>query len=124
MPDRVVDASVLVALAFGEPRAAEARELINGATLHAPSILLYELCSAAWQKTRRHPDRAETMASSLRLALAADVALQPVPPRELLSLAVETGLIVYDASYLWVARDLGCELLTFDARLARAARAI
>ena len=30
--------------------------------------------------------------------------------------------IAFDAAYLWVARELKCELLTFDERLARAAR--
>ena len=44
------------------------------------------------------------------------------PSADLLSLALETGLTAYDASYLWVAKSLGCELLTFDEQLARAAR--
>ncbi len=122
MLDKVVDASVLIAFAFGEPRAAEARELIAGVALHAPNLLPYELCSAALHKTRMHPQQGLTIASDLNVALAIDVALEAVSSSALLPLALETGLTAYDASYLWLARNLGCELLTFDERLARAAR--
>jgi predicted nucleic acid-binding protein len=124
MPDRVVDASVLVAFAFQEPRAGEARELVESFTLHAPSLLPYELCSAALRKMRQHPAHALVIAAGLRLALAVDIRLRPVPFPNLLALALETGLTAYDASYLWVAKSLGCELLTFDQRLARAARIV
>jgi len=122
MLDKVVDASVLIAFAFGEPRAAEARELMAGVALHAPNLLLYELCSAALHKTRMHPQRALSITSDLNVALAIDVALEAVSSSALLSLALETSLTAYDASYLWVAKSLGCELLTFDEQLAHAAR--
>ena len=39
---------------------------------------------------------------------------------DVVSLADETGLTVYDACYLWLARLLKCELLTFDKKLAAA----
>jgi predicted nucleic acid-binding protein len=32
-----------------------------------------------------------------------------------------TGLSAYDASYLWLARDLDVELVTLDRQLAKAA---
>ena len=35
-------------------------------------------------------------------------------------LATATRLTAYDASYLWLARDLGIELITLDNRLAAA----
>jgi hypothetical protein len=41
MPVKVVDASVLAALAFGEPRADEAASLLSGADLYAPDLLPY-----------------------------------------------------------------------------------
>ncbi len=40
-----------------------------------------------------------------------------------LELAAATGLTAYDASYLWLARQLGAELVTLDRQLARAAAA-
>ena len=37
-----------------------------------------------------------------------------------LDLAERTGLTVYDASYLWLARQPEAELVTLDVRLAKA----
>jgi predicted nucleic acid-binding protein len=39
-----------------------------------------------------------------------------------MDLAVQTQLTAYDAAYLWLARHLGAELVTFDATLKAAAR--
>ena len=36
------------------------------------------------------------------------------------ALALATGLTAYDASYLWLTRKLGAELVTLDQQLARA----
>jgi predicted nucleic acid-binding protein len=38
----------------------------------------------------------------------------------ILDLAEATGLTAYDASYLWLARALGAELVTLDRKLAAA----
>ncbi len=37
------------------------------------------------------------------------------------ALALTTGLTTYDASYLWLARQLGAELVTLDRQLDAAA---
>ncbi len=39
-----------------------------------------------------------------------------------LRLAAATGLSVYDASYLWLARERDADLITLDRRLAAAYR--
>ncbi len=39
-------------------------------------------------------------------------------------MAIETGLSVYDASYLWLAGSLAADLVTLDERLARASEAL
>ena len=124
MPDKVVDASVIAALAFLESRAEEARDLLGNATLFAPEILPYELASVALKKTRDLPSRRFDIATRLRDALSLEVELVPVAPHELLELALKTNLTVYDAAYLQIARRLGCPLVTFDAKLARHARRI
>jgi predicted nucleic acid-binding protein len=36
-------------------------------------------------------------------------------------IALATRLTAYDASYLWLARELGAELVTLDGALERAA---
>jgi predicted nucleic acid-binding protein len=33
------------------------------------------------------------------------------------------GMLTYDASYLWLSRQLGAELVTLDRQLAKAATA-
>ena len=38
---------------------------------------------------------------------------------EILVLALETGLTTYDASYLYLSRSLGADLVTFDEQLQR-----
>jgi predicted nucleic acid-binding protein len=124
MPDKVVDASVIAALAFEESRADEAEDLLRDARLFAPEILPYELASVALKKSRGLPSERFDIASRLRVALSLGVELIPIPPVELLQLALETNLTIYDAAYLQAARGLGCPLVTFDAKLARQARRI
>jgi predicted nucleic acid-binding protein len=124
MPDKVVDASVVAALAFEESRSDEAGDLLRDATLFAPQILPYELASVALKKIRGLPSARFGIAAGLRAALLLEIELVPVDPIELLELALETALSAYDAAYLHVARQLGCPLVTFDAKLARHARRI
>jgi predicted nucleic acid-binding protein len=124
MPDRVVDASVIAAIVFEEPRADEAEALLRDASLFAPEILPYELSSVALKKTKAEPSRRFEIAVRLRQALATQIELVQMAPLELLTLALETNLTIYDAAYLQAARRLGCPLVTFDAKLARHARRI
>lgn len=56
MPGKVADASVLGAVVFGEPRAAEARSLLAGADLYEPVLLAYELASIARKKIGIYPE--------------------------------------------------------------------
>lgn len=48
--------------------------------------------------------------------------LAPAQHKAVLDVALETGLPVYDAAYLWLARSLKLPLATFDEAQARAAR--
>ena len=124
MPDRVVDASVIAAMAFEEPRAEEAEDLLRDATLFAPEIFPYELVSVALKKTKVVPLQSFDIGMRLREALSIRIKLVSMAPLELLQLAVETNLTIYDAAYLQAALRLGCPLVTFDAKLARHARRI
>lgn len=117
MPAKVVDASVLGAVAFNEPEKAEALRLIGDAELYAPSLLAYELTSIARKKVIRHPEARGPLASALRDALSANLHWVEVDHNEALDLSVELGLSSYDAAYLWLARRLNAPLVTFDARL-------
>ena len=122
-PIAVVDASALAAVAFNEPLAAEMSRRLADRQLVAPRLLAYELTNAAVRKLRRHPDQATLIRAGLVRALSSDFALfwSDVDTAPVLDLALETGLTAYDASYLWLARHLGAELVTLDSELAAAA---
>ncbi len=121
MPDRVADASLLGAVVFGEPRADEAASLLQGVALYGPTLLPYELCSIARKKILQLPEQREAVLQSLEMALSLNIRWVEVDQLQVASLALETGLTVYDASYLYVARSLGIPLITFDRQLQAAA---
>ena len=122
MPDRVVDASVFAAASFREPRQREAERLIAGVRLFAPTLLRYEMANIAVKKISDAPQQRETLVESLQRFLRLNIDFREVDCRQVVELATLTGLTAYDASYLFVARELGMPLLTFDAQLARVAR--
>ena len=122
MPAKVLDASVLGALIFGEPRAKEALSLLEGAELYAPPLLAYELTSVARKKALKYPQLRERISEALEIGLSLDINWTEVDHLEVLRLALETGLTTYDASYLYLARSLSVPLLTFDERVAAKAK--
>jgi predicted nucleic acid-binding protein len=117
MPGKVVDASVLGAVVFQEPRLAEAVALLQGAELYAPTLLAYELASIARKKALLNPPSAPDLLANLEDAQAMDIRWMEVNHPAVVRLALDTGLTTYDASYLYVARHLGLVLVTFDQRL-------
>ena len=117
MPAKVVDASVLGALIFGEPRAGEAAALLEGADLYAPALMAYELTHIAQKKSAQFPDQLGSFQEALEAALLMDIRWRDVIHSAVLRLALETGLTTYDSCYLYLSRFLGAELATFDERL-------
>jgi predicted nucleic acid-binding protein len=124
MPVKVVDASAIAALMFGEPEASEAAARLRGATLAAPALLPFEVASVCLKKLTRHPEQRELLFAAFRLFKRLEIAQHHVELQETVELAQQAGLSVYDASYLWLARHLRAELVTIDARLARASAGI
>jgi predicted nucleic acid-binding protein len=120
MPAKVVDASVLAAIAFQEPRFAEAVALLEDTELHAPTLLAYELTSVARKKALLYPSLVRELAANLEDALSTEVQWAEVDHREVLALALATGLSTYDASYLYLALILNVPIVTFDEGLRRA----
>ena len=120
MPGKVVDVSVIAAIAFQETRALEAQAILEGADLAAPHLLGYELANVARNKTLRNPQILETIREGLLGALQLEIQWQEVDHLAVLELALETGLTAYDATYLYVAQTLGIPLVTFDQQLQAA----
>ena len=87
------------------------------ARLVAPSMRGFELANVCLIKARRHPEQREALTAAFRLG----VKEAPVDHDGTLEVAAVTGLTAYDAGYLWLARQLGAELVTLDRQLAEAA---
>ena len=118
MPVRVVDASALAALLLEEPaREAVVREL-EGYDLVAPDLLPYELANAAWKAAQRAPELGDALAEGLATLLEAPILYVSVPAHGAYRLARQATTTVYDAAYLWLARDLNVGLVTLDGRMA------
>jgi predicted nucleic acid-binding protein len=117
---KIVDASALAALVFGEPEAEAIATILEGARLAAPSLLDFELANVCLTKMRRHPEQREALRTAFHLAGRLAVETVAVDHAAALDLAEATGLTAYDASYLWLARAVGGELVTLDRKLAAA----
>ena len=123
MPGIIVDASVFGAIAFNEPDKPDAEALVADYDFYAPFLLAFEITNVARTKVLRNPSEHLAIFSSLDMALGSEIHWTPVDFSETLSLAVETGLTAYDASYLYLAQTLGMPLATFDKKLSSTAQA-
>jgi predicted nucleic acid-binding protein len=116
---KVVDASALAALLFGEPEAESVAGRLGGARLVAPSLLAFEVANVCLVKCRHHPDQLKALLAAFQLRGRLGVEEIAVDHAGVLELALKTGLTAYDASYLWLAQQLGAELVTLDKELGR-----
>jgi predicted nucleic acid-binding protein len=123
MPAKVIDASALGALLFGEPDGAAVAGRLRGASLIAPALLPFEVANICLKKMRRHPDQRDALMVAFGMLDRMEVAIVEVEQGEALVLAERSGLTAYDASYLWLARRTKSELVTLDGQLQAAAGA-
>jgi predicted nucleic acid-binding protein len=120
MSVHVVDASALGALVFGEPEAEQIATMLSGGLLVAPALLAFELASICLKKIRAHPARKAPIMEAFCYARELHIEYVDVDQVSVIALAEETGLTTYDASYLWLARELRGDLVSLDRRLQRA----
>lgn len=120
---KVVDASALAALLLGEPEAALVAQRLRGGKLAAPALLGFELANICLTKLQRHPAEREALLRGYALQSRMAIEVVAVEHDGVLALAEASGLTAYDASYLWLGRRLGAELVTLDRQLAAAASA-
>jgi predicted nucleic acid-binding protein len=118
---KVVDASAIAALLFGEPEGEAVAQRIEGARLVAPSLLGFELANVCVTKCRRHPRQRGELLNAFMLHRRLAIEAVAVEYEAVIKIAVAAGLTAYDAAYLWLARELGAELVTLDDKLERAA---
>ena len=124
MPAKVVDASAVVALLFNELTREAVLRRLRSVSLHAPALIEFEVASACLKKIRAAPEERDALLAALSLLDALAITIEPINRSEAIALAAQTKLTFYDACYLWLARALGIELVTLDATLARADKAV
>ncbi|HEY5238002.1 MAG TPA: type II toxin-antitoxin system VapC family toxin [Rhizomicrobium sp.] len=118
---KVIDASAVAAVLLDETEADKVKERIAGNALIAPRLLAYEFANVCVIKARRFPDKRQAFEKILIAFQALAIELRDVDVLDIFELAHRHGLTAYDASYLWLARELGAELVTLDQRLEKAA---
>ncbi|HTT82436.1 MAG TPA: type II toxin-antitoxin system VapC family toxin [Rhizomicrobium sp.] len=121
MTDKVIDASAMAALAFLEPPHSWLVEKLRGSRLFAPRLLPFEMMNVCVKKIRSQPHIRQILLRGFANFQATAIELRDVDPGPVMELAEHRGLSGYDASYLWLARHLGIELVTLDVQLAKAA---
>ena len=121
-PPLVIDCSVLSAVLFEEEARDAAVQLLLGKTLHAPLLLDSEIASVAAKKKRAGVPEA-VIARALNEYVELSIAFARPDVVAQYELAMRHSISTYDAAYLWLAGALRAPLATFDAKLAKAARA-
>jgi predicted nucleic acid-binding protein len=119
-----VDTSALAAVAFKEPEGEAITAQLSGHQLHAPLLFTYEMANVCWVKIRRSPAARATIFEQFIDAQRVPIGLNDVDFSGVVELALRHNLTVYDASYLWLADNLGAELVTLDEKLEQAAKTI
>ena len=116
----VVDASAIASVLFGEPPGPDVAEALEGRQLVAPTLLRYELGSVCLKKRKLYPEKEDLLLQSLGLLNRLQLREVGVVENRVIELAERAHLTYYDACYLWLARELGAELVTLDDRLSEA----
>lgn len=119
-PPVVVDCSALAGILFQEPWADAAAQRLDGKRMHAPAWQQVEVASVALKKHKK--SFAAIAADGVAQFAVLDVASHPVNAQAVAALALKYNLSAYDASYLWLATELMCPLVTFNDKLAQAAQ--
>jgi len=124
MVTRVLDTSVVAKWFFEEEGTDRAEallaELLDGrARIEVPSSLFYEIANVLWTRRRDLTERqARTVWAELTAFPLAVTAWSDFLP-EALSFAFQHEVTAYDAAFVVLARQLGCDLVTADEALHR-----
>ena len=121
MPVRVVDASALGALIYGEPKAGEIARALADSTIVAPALLWFELASVTLKKIKAHPTQEGQILKAFSLAHRLAIEIIKVDHLAVIELGKKANITTYDASYLWLVLHLQGELVTLDKKLRRVA---
>ncbi len=121
----VIDASVVVAFAFedtADSRVASAMDALRSTHAIAPNLFFFEVRNGLVINERRARVTPARSASFPRVLARLPIRLAPTPENDdVMALARERKLTVYDAAYLELAKRETLPLATLDRDLERAA---
>lgn len=119
---KVVDASAIAAILFEEPEQDTLLAELSDSALNAPFLLPHEIASVCVKKIRRDSPNSNRFLEAVHLLPQFGIQYHPIEVRAVAELAIRHALTAYDASYLWLARELDAELVTLDKELIAAAK--
>jgi predicted nucleic acid-binding protein len=114
---KIVDASAILAVLLDEAERAAVEVLLANERLVAPHLLLFEVANKCAIEARRSPDKKHHYIDALTKFLDLNIELRDADIVGTFVLADMHELTAYDASYLWLARELDVELVTLDQDL-------
>ena len=124
MTDKVADASAIAAILFLEPGYEAVEEALSGCELYAPALVRFELANVCLKKIKTRPNERDSILEAFASLAEFGVRERDVDFAEAIQLAEAAQLSLYDASYLWLAGNMGVEIVTLDKRLGQAARTV
>ena len=120
IPVKVVEVSRVDVVVFYVRAGQTIAPRLERVVLFAPRLLSPELANICLEKMRRDPARNADWVTRFHLRNSFGIQEHSIDPGEGFALARTTCLVVYDASYLWLARHLGAELVALDPQHERA----
>lgn len=128
----VVDNSVAMRWLFVDGSAAdrqyavEVAALVETSEVHVPALFVTEAANVISRALKVGVITRQACESSFDLLHAMQASIEPIDSTQsampLAITAFEEGLSAYDATYLLLAKKLGCPLATLDKDLRRAAK--
>ncbi|OGL44680.1 MAG: hypothetical protein A2161_16165 [Candidatus Schekmanbacteria bacterium RBG_13_48_7] len=119
MSVHVLDASAFGALIFNEPLSENVARALSAGNIIAPYLLMFEISSICLKKIKAHPENKEQILRAFNLVPRFAIKYTIVDHISVIKLALETGLTIYDTSYLWLAINVQGNLVTLDKKLQK-----
>ena len=128
MADLVLDASAACSLCFEDEAGPAADQLLNAlqaGEIWVPALFFWEVANVLLMAEKRSRLKAAERTAFLHLLENLQPQIDPASPtviwHDVLNLAGQTGLTVYDAAYLELAMRLDLAIATGDRQIRQAA---